>query len=153
MPDLHEHDEIQPGETCPDCGTHFKIMDELPKRPLTESEIASLADGDSFHLAEAITLMKSMVMPKVPEGTWATEDIVLATDEAARVLSYYEEHGWVVDVEEPLNCDCCTPQEHGENVLFDFSKMLKQSMGDVSAVGPDFDDEQVIRWPAEELGI
>lgn len=153
MPDLHDHDDINPGDTCPDCGTHFKIMDELPKRPLTESEVNSLGEGDSLHLAAAITLMKGIVMPNVPEETWATEDIVLATDEAARVLSLYEEHGWVVDIEEPLTCNCCTPREHGENVLYDSSQMLKDRLEDVTDRDPLVDDEEVIRWPVDELEI
>lgn len=153
MLDIHQHDEIQPGESCPDCGTHFKIMDELPERPLTEGEIDSLSDGDGIYLAQAITLMKWMIMPKVPEESWAAEDIVPATDEAARVLSLHDGHGWVVDIEEPLSCDCCTPREHVENALFDASKMLKNGIEDATNRASLVDDEQVIRWPAEELKI
>jgi hypothetical protein len=93
--------------------------------------------------------MRGMVMSGVPDSVWATEDIVLATDSGARVLSLHEGVGWVVDMEFPLECDCCTPREHAENVLLDATESLKETIRPRTEYA-SVDDDAIIRWPAEE---
>ncbi len=141
--------ELQPGEECSECGTHHKILDSIPSRALTENEVQSLGDAEKFSLFEAINFMTGMTMPGVSDSAWATEDLVIATESGARIVSLYEDHGWVVAVELPLECDCCTPREHGENVLLDATEDLKHSMSHMTEYA-SVDDETIIRWPAEE---
>jgi hypothetical protein len=141
--------EIQPGEVCADCGTHHKKLGSIPARALTESEVNSLNEGEGLTLCESIILMRGMVMSGVPDSTWATEDLVIATDSGAQVASLHEGHGWVVDMELPLDCDCCTPREHAENVLLDTTESLKETMRPNTEYA-SVDDETIIRWPAEE---
>ena len=47
---MDSHSHVSPGETCSDCGMHRKIMDSIPARPLTRSEVEALGDGDGVDL-------------------------------------------------------------------------------------------------------
>jgi hypothetical protein len=147
---MEQDHKIHPGTECSHCGLHHKIIESLPERPLTEEEVNSLNKGESLVLAEPINLLRGELMPGFESSDWTTEDIVIATDSAAKVLSLHEGHGWVVDVEAPLDCDCCTPKEHGENVLLDASEMLKESVDTVMGDDPIASDEDLVRWAIDE---
>lgn len=150
---MDSHSHVPPGETCSDCGMHRKIMDSIPARPLTRSEVGSLGDSDGVHFVSPINLMAGQVLPGIDDSSWGTEDIVIATKSGARVVSLHEESGWVVDIEEPLDCECCTPREHGENLLLDATEMLQNGMEDVMGDDPILADESVIRWPADDIEV
>ena len=149
-PSMHSHNHIEPGESCPDCGMHRKIIDAIPEKALTEDEVESLTESDTIHLAQPINLMKGSVMSGVADSSWGAEDIVIATDSAARLLSLEEKYGWVVKMEEPLSCDCCTPLEHGQNLLLDATEMLKNNIEEMMDDDELVNDPDLIRWPAED---
>jgi len=147
---MHSHNHVEPGEACPDCGMERKTIDTIPAKALTEDEVESLTESDAIHLAKPISLMKGSVMPGVDDSAWAA-DIIIATESGARVLSLEEGHGWVVDIEEPLACDCCTPKEHGHNLWLDATEMLKKGVEEMTDNDPLVNDDDVMRWPAENM--
>lgn len=85
------------GEVCPDCGTHHRVIEALPSRPLTRETIASLEASDGIVYAQGV-----LWLPPDAAGIDAdadvTEDIVLATPDTVLFLVLYEP-GWVVDQE------------------------------------------------------
>lgn len=148
---MHQGHKIEPGTECSECGTHHKILDSLPARPLAEREVDSLDEDTSIALAEPVNLMVAEVMG-VEDAEWATENIVLGTSESARVVSLHEGVGWVVQMEEPLDCNCCTPREHGENFLLDSSEMLKSTIEETMD-NQMADDDTLVRWAIDEYEI
>lgn len=149
---MNQDHNIQPGKECPDCGTYHAIMDSLPERSLTEAEVHSLNESEKTVLAEPVYVTRGATMPGVEDDlAWATDTMVLATDSSAKVLSLHEGYGWVVDVEEPLDCDCCTPEEHGKNLLLDSSEMLKRATSELMGGDPIASNEEVVRWAIDEF--
>ena len=126
-------------------------MESLPKRALTEAEVDALNESDSIQFIKPVVLMKGTVMPGVDDSAWGAEEVVIATESGAKMVSLYEEYGWVVDFKVPLDCDCCTPKEHGKNVLQDSTKMMKREMRNMMGDDPALDDLRISRWPAENL--
>jgi hypothetical protein len=150
---MDSHSHVSPGETCSDCGMHRKIMDSIPARPLTRSEVEALGDGDGVEFVSPINLMAGEAFPSFDDSSWRTEDIVVATESGARVISLHQETGWVVDMEQPLECECCTAREHGMNLLFDATEMLQHGIEDAMGDDPILNDESMVRWPAEDMGM
>lgn len=83
------------GEVCPECGTHHRIVESIPARPLRVSELDELAESDKVALAMPVVAVFGN-MAESEEGEETTREIVLSTVNAARILSFEPEHGWVV---------------------------------------------------------
>lgn len=143
---------IKPGEQCDECGTHHKVLDHLPKRALTTNEVEALNESEKIAFVEAVNYMPGAVMEGInDESVWATEEIVIATDTAARNIGLFKEHGWVVETEAELTCDCCTPREHGMNYLYEIAKRAKESLKLIMGEDSILNSEEAIRWPVDEL--
>lgn len=92
------------GGYCPDCGTHHRVVESIPARPLRMSEVDSLKESDDIVFCMQLMWM-SGDMAGMDTDEDVTEDIVLTNETVTRLLSLYKGHGWVVEVEE----------EHGED--------------------------------------
>lgn len=92
------HDGSHIGEVCPDCGTHHRVLETLPAKPLTRSAIESLTEGEIIHYAQGIGWRDPEFLG-VDGDDDVTENLVLATDGSVVVVRLYEP-GWVVEYEE-----------------------------------------------------
>ena len=114
------------GGYCPHCGTHHRVIESIPARPLRTSEIQSMNDSENVVLCrEFMGMSGDMVGMSGDEDV--TEGIVLATETAARVLTFYRDHGWVVDAEEEYG-DNQSPKEVAEEVYQDAANMNTEAM-------------------------
>lgn len=86
------------GETCDCCGTEYRVIEELPDKPVNSAFLAGLEESDSFAFARGVTMFDPSLF-EVDSDTRLTEDIVLSTQNATRVLSRHEGVGWVVSLE------------------------------------------------------
>jgi hypothetical protein len=83
------------GEVCAECGTHHQIVDSIPARPLRVSELDELEESETVALAmPVVAAFGNLAESEEEEET--TREIVLSTMNAARILSFEPDHGWVV---------------------------------------------------------
>lgn len=92
------------GEHCPDCGIHHRVIESIPARPLRTSEIDSLKESDDLILCLE-TEWRSGEAAGMSTDEKVTDNIVVGSETAARVLSLYRGHGWVVDTEVEVQDD------------------------------------------------
>lgn len=98
------HDGSHIGETCPECGTHHRVVGSIPPQPLTRSLLEDLRASPNFTVARGVgwTSGESVGFNTDEE---VTEEIVLATETKALLLRLYDP-GWVVELEaEPREDD------------------------------------------------
>jgi hypothetical protein len=119
------HDGSHIGTTCPDCGTHHRILDSLPAHPLTPSILESLRDSESVSFCRGIEWIDSRAVG-VDAGEDVTENIVLATEGSALLLSLYDP-GWVVEFEEEPE-DGEDIQQVAETMWTSHSQMLGEAL-------------------------
>jgi hypothetical protein len=157
-PDMAVEDCVEPGKECSECGTHHKRVDGLPKKALTREEIAELKDNDTLAFIEALYYGPGNARHGVRDTVEAAEDLIVATETSARHISFEPQHeAWIVILDEPKECSCCTPREHGINLLIELSTGLKETLHEAGE--PEKNPELAFRmavglsWPAEELDI
>lgn len=114
------------GGYCPDCGTHHRVIDSIPARPLRMIEVGSMSDSEDVVLCRAVMGM-SGDMAGMDTDEEVTEDIVLATEKSSRVLHLYREHGWVVEAEVEHREDE-SAKEVAEDVYQDAANMSADAM-------------------------
>lgn len=115
------HDGTHIGEVCPDCGTHHRVLETLPGKPLTQEAIDSLESGENIHYARGIGWRDPEFLG-VESDDKVTENVVLATDGSVVVVRLYEP-GWVVEYEEE--------PDDGENVEKLGKKIWNQASNDL----------------------
>lgn len=91
------HDEIPLGETCPDCGTHHRVVESIPSQPLTRSLVDDLRRSTTFTFVQA-TNWSSGKHLGLDTDEEVTEDLILGTETKAMYLRLYDP-GWVVELE------------------------------------------------------
>lgn len=114
------------GGYCPHCGTHHRVIESIPARPLRTNEVRSINQSDDIVLCREIMAM-SGEMAGMSTGEEVTEDIVLADETAARVLTFYRDYGWVVEIEEEY-AEGESPEEVAEEVYQDAASMSSEAM-------------------------
>lgn len=114
------------GGYCPHCGTLHRVIESIPARPLRTSEVRSISESDDIVLCREIMAM-SGDMAGMSTDEEVTEDIVLANETAARVLTFYRGHGWVVEIEEEYG-ESESPEEVAEEVYQDAANMGSEAM-------------------------
>lgn len=92
------------GGHCPNCGTHHRVIESIPERPLRMSEVKSLKESNDVILCMSVMGM-SGDMAGMDTDEEVTEEIVVGGETATRVLSLYRGHGWVVDIEVEVRDD------------------------------------------------
>lgn len=124
------HDGTHIGETCPDCGTHHRVLESIPNQPLTRSALESIRDGDGITFARGIGWFFGEIVGAGTDDE-VTEDIVLGTQEKALLLSLYEP-GWVVDLEaEPREDVDETVEDVARELWMQSSQGLSEAMHEV----------------------
>lgn len=83
-------------KNCPQCGEHHHRVESLPNHPLLQDEIAALNDSESIEVVFPVVFMSGAAFGIDEE---VAEDIVLATERKTRLIGFYENVGWVVDIE------------------------------------------------------
>lgn len=83
------------GEVCPECGTHHRVVESIPARPLRVTELNEMEESGKMALAMPMVAAFGS-MAESEDGTDTTREIVLSTTEKAYILSFESEHGWVV---------------------------------------------------------
>jgi len=122
------HDGSHIGTTCPDCGTHHRVLESLDSRPFTRSALRSLEDSDGITFARGIGWFFGEIAG-VDGDEEVTEDIVLGTQSKALLLSLYEP-GWVVELEgEPRDDE--TVEDVAREMWAESSAGLSEAMHDV----------------------
>lgn len=121
------HDGTHIGETCPDCGTHHRLLESIPNQPLTRSALDSIRDGDGITFARGIGWFFGEIVGAGTDDE-VTEDIVLGTQSKALLLSLYEP-GWVVDLEaEPRDDVDETVEDVARELWMQSSQGLSEAM-------------------------
>lgn len=122
------HDGSHIGETCPDCGTHHRVLESLPAHQLTMDVLESIRDSDGIAFARGIGWFYD---GSSEDSVETTEDIVLATQSKAMLLSLYEP-GWVVELEEEPREDADeTVEDVARELWMQSSQGLSEAMHDV----------------------
>ncbi|MFP4189333.1 MAG: hypothetical protein ACLFR5_08035 [Halobacteriales archaeon] len=96
---------------CPVCFTNHRVVDSLPERPITDSEVDKLADG--FVFCRPIYLRGELEHPEMP--TNITPAIVMSTEEMTTQIALYTDVGWVVEKEVELTNEL-EPDETSEQL-------------------------------------
>ena len=106
------------GEVCPECGTHHRVIESIPARPLRRSERDEREDSETVALAMPMVAAFG-AMAESGDGSETTREIVLSTMERAYVLSFEPNHGWVVaserehqEDEDPIESGMMLQQVH-----------------------------------------
>lgn len=81
--------------TCPICGTHHRVVEAIPSRQLTRSDISSLVNSNEIAYAKGIFINLDENTEQEPDMTGT---FILSTNSATRVLTLLDP-GWVVDRE------------------------------------------------------
>lgn len=108
------------GVYCPDCGTYHPVVDSIPTRPLRRAEVESIKESDNVVFCRALIWM-SGDQSGMDTSDDVTEDIVLATEGAARVITLHQEQGWAVEIEEAPE-----ETESAEDVAWDIYQNLSR---------------------------
>lgn len=111
-------------QTCSDCGSEHRVLESLPARPLTASDVEDLRASDSLTFVAGARWLFGDVAPEFDEEV--TEDVVLATDQRALLLSLYG-IGWVVEREVEPGPDE-TAAEAAHDLLMAASSALEAEM-------------------------
>lgn len=125
-----EHDVVEylDEDTCPVCYTNHRVIESLPKLPLTPSHVESLAERVPF--AKATFPGEDEVKESVP--TNITDTLVISTEESTKILQFFMEHGWIVG-EEINHYDEVEPEEVGqvawEKYSEDFHEWIQEKHG------------------------
>lgn len=86
------------GETCDCCGTQRRVIEKLPDKPLSSTFLDALEESGSFAFARGIAMTDASLF-EIDSESPVTEDVVLSTETATRVLERHEGVGWVVSQE------------------------------------------------------
>ena len=125
-----EHDllEYLEEEECPVCFTNHRVVESLPKMPLTKSYVEKL--DEKFPFARATFPNPDDVVDEIP--TNITDVLVLSTESSTRILQFYIDHGWIVG-EEREHYEGVEPEEFGlaawEKYSEDFHKQMQDKYG------------------------
>lgn len=82
-------------EECPVCHIRHDVVEFLPSRPLRKAEIDRM--NDKNELVKGIYMCGELSIEGVPEDLSPT--FVLTTMDSTKIISLYEEVGWVVEDE------------------------------------------------------
>lgn len=96
-------------EECPVCYTRHDVVEFLPVRPLRKAEIDRM--NDKNELVKAIYMCGELSIEGVPEDLSPT--FILSTMDSTKIISLYEEVGWVVE-DEINHSDEVNPVNVGE---------------------------------------
>ena len=90
-------------EECPVCYTEHQVVEFLPKRPLRQSEIERMDKKNK--LVKAVYMRDELAVEGEPED--ATPTFVLTTTDFTRIITLFNNVGWVVEreVENPEDAD------------------------------------------------
>lgn len=125
-----EHDllEYLDVEECPVCFTNHRIVNSLPKTPLTRSQVEKLNEQVPF--ARGTFPNPDEVIDEIP--TNVTDVLVISTESSTTILQFYVDHGWIVG-EEREHYEAIKPEEFGqaawETYSEDFHKQMQQRFG------------------------
>lgn len=116
-------------EECPVCFTNHRVINSLPKKPLTKSEVEKL--DEEFPFARGTFPNPDDVVDDIP--TNVTDVLVLSTEDSTSILQFYVDHGWIVG-EEREHPDSIEPEEFGlaawEKYSEDFHRQMKDRFGE-----------------------
>jgi hypothetical protein len=93
---------------CPVCFTNHRIVDSLPKQPLTKSDVEKLDEQLPF--VRGTFPDPDEVVDEIP--TNITDVLVISTEDSTRILQFYVDHGWIVG-EEREHYEGVEPDEFG----------------------------------------
>lgn len=125
-----EHDllEYLDDEECPVCFTNHRVVDSLPRKPLTKSVVKKL--NDQLLFARGTFPNPDELVEDIP--TNITDVLVMSTEESTRILQFYINHGWIVG-EERDHYEGMDPEECGraawEKYSEDFHRQMQQKFG------------------------
>ena len=125
-----EHDllEYLEEEECSVCFTNHRVVDSLPKVPLTKSHIESL--NEQLPFAQGLFPNPDDVVEDIP--TNITDVLVISTESSTSILQFYIDHGWIVGEEREHHEDV-EPEEFGlaawEKYSEDFHRQMQDRFG------------------------
>ena len=125
MSEDHVHGNL--GEVCSSCGTHHRLIESIPDRPLTRSEIDDLGDNDSIEFIRGVSFMFGETLTGMDTDEEATEDLVISTAASTKAVSRHPGTGWVVE-QEVDHEDDEDPADVGMEVWMEMSSMMAESM-------------------------
>lgn len=116
---MTDHITDRIGETCPDCGTHHRVVPSLGEHQLTTGAVRGLEESERVHFARELLVFGG-------SAGEVTEDLVLSTDRSTLALSLYDGHGWVVtqEIEHAADED---PEEVGRGLWAELSQELGEA--------------------------
>lgn len=89
-------DPVPLGEVCPECGTRRRVIESLPKQPLRVSKVRGLEEVPQIEASHPVLPVPGSLVG-FPTEDEITEDIVLAREEEAQMLRFYDGTGWVLE--------------------------------------------------------
>lgn len=92
------HDGTNIGETCPECGTHHRVVESIPSQPFTRSLLDDLRESTNFTFVQGTNWISGKNLGLGTDEE-VTEDLILGTQTKAMHLRLYDP-GWVVELEE-----------------------------------------------------
>jgi hypothetical protein len=83
-------------EVCPECGTRRRVIESLPKQPLRAKKVQKLQESPQVKASHPVLAVRGSLVGFATEDE-ITKDIVLAKEEEAQVVRFYEGTGWVLE--------------------------------------------------------
>ena len=117
--DLRDH--LNENE-CSVCFTNHRVIESIPKEPVTETYVRQLGQG--FPFADA-TFPREEEVEGIP--THITDVLVISTESTTQILQFYMGYGWIVgeEVEHP---DGVEPEEIGRTAWEQYSEDFHRQM-------------------------
>lgn len=113
------------GEECPNCGVVHRVIESLPDKPLSWTEVESLEDSERIAFAQGIEFMSGGMFGM--DAQEVTENVVLSTSSSSMLLSRYLGTGWVVE-QEAEHGDDESPKEVGQELWMEASQGFAGAM-------------------------
>lgn len=117
------------GEQCPECGTHHRVIESIPDKPLSDEELESLRESEGVEFVRSLILMSGGLVGR-DDAEEVTETIVLSTSARSLALQRYGGTGWVVEVEVEHESDD-DPVEVGMDVWMEGSQYASAALSEV----------------------
>ncbi len=120
-----EHDLVEylDMDTCPVCYTNHRVIESIPKLPLTPSCVESIDDKVPY--AKATFPREGEVKESIP--TNVTDTLIVSTEESTMILQFFMDYGWIVG-EEINHHDGVEPEEVGKVAWEQYSEEFHEWM-------------------------
>lgn len=124
----HDYWDHLDEDKCSVCSTNHRVIESIPKRPLTTSDIEQL--DQRFPFVGATFPREEEVIDDIP--TNITDVLVISTESATQILQFNMKHGWIVGEElehygdaDPVDVGKAAWEKYSE----DFHRQMRRRYG------------------------